>query len=87
VGENVLLKVKPKKSSLNLGSFTKIAAGFYDPFEIFDGIGPVTPPFPGVTRGDHVLRPAMENMIYTMMMMINMSTDCSPTTPLIFLPT
>jgi hypothetical protein len=28
----------------------------------------------------------MENMIYTMMMMINMSIDGSPTTPLIFLP-
>jgi hypothetical protein len=28
----------------------------------------------------------MENMIYTMMMMINMSTDGSPTAPLIFLP-
>jgi hypothetical protein len=44
------------------------------------------PPCLGVTRGDHVSRPAMENMIYTMMMMINMSTDGSPTTPLIFLP-
>jgi hypothetical protein len=44
------------------------------------------PPCLGVTGGDHVSRPAMENMIYTMMMMINMSTYGSPTTPLDFPP-
>jgi hypothetical protein len=45
----------------------------------------VIPPCLGVTRGDHVSRPAMEKVIYTMMMMINMSTDGISTTPLIFL--
>jgi hypothetical protein len=42
VGEHVLLKVKPKKSSLKLGSCTKMAARFCGPFEILDIIGPVT---------------------------------------------
>jgi hypothetical protein len=35
------LKVKPKKSSLKLGSCTKLAARYYGPFEILDRIGPV----------------------------------------------
>jgi hypothetical protein len=39
--EHVLLKVKPKKSSLKLGSCTKIATRFCGPFEILDRIGPV----------------------------------------------
>jgi hypothetical protein len=44
---------------------------------------PVSSSCLGVTGGDHVSRPAMENMIYTMMMMmINMSIDGNPTTPL-----
>jgi hypothetical protein len=38
VGEHVLLKVKPKKSSLKLGSYTKLAARFYGPFEILERI-------------------------------------------------
>ena len=41
VGEHVLLKVKPKKISLKLGSCTKLAAKFCGPFEILDRIGPV----------------------------------------------
>jgi hypothetical protein len=41
VGENVLLKVKPNKSSLKLGSCTKLTARFCGPFEILDRIGPV----------------------------------------------
>jgi hypothetical protein len=32
LGEHVLLKVNPKKISLNLGSCTKLAARFYGPF-------------------------------------------------------
>jgi hypothetical protein len=40
VGEHVLLKVKPKKNSLKLGSCTKMAARFCGPFEILDRIGP-----------------------------------------------
>jgi hypothetical protein len=41
VGEHVLLKVKPKKISLKLGSCTKLAARFCGPFEILDRIGQV----------------------------------------------
>ena len=41
VGEHVLLKVNPKKISLNLGSCTKLAARFYGPFEILEKIGPI----------------------------------------------
>jgi hypothetical protein len=41
VGEHVILKVKPKKISLNLGSCTKLAAIFCGPFEILDKIGSV----------------------------------------------
>jgi hypothetical protein len=37
----VLLKVKPKKISLKLGSCTKLATRFCRPFEILDRIGPV----------------------------------------------
>jgi hypothetical protein len=33
--------VKPKKNSLKLGSYTKLVARFYDPFEILDRIGPI----------------------------------------------
>ena len=36
MGEHVLLKVKPKKSSLKLGSGTKLATKFHGPFEILD---------------------------------------------------
>jgi hypothetical protein len=39
VGEHVLLKVKPKKISLKLGSCTKLVARFCGPFEILDKIG------------------------------------------------
>ena len=39
VGEHVLLKVKPKKISLKLGSCTKLEARFCCPFEILDRIG------------------------------------------------
>jgi hypothetical protein len=38
VGDHVILKVKPKKKSLKLGSCTKIAARFSGPFEILDKI-------------------------------------------------
>jgi hypothetical protein len=40
VGEHALLKVKPKKSSLNFGSFTKLETRFCDAFEIMEKIGP-----------------------------------------------
>jgi hypothetical protein len=41
VGDHVLLKVKPKKTSLKFGSYTKLATRFFGPFEISDGIWPV----------------------------------------------
>jgi hypothetical protein len=41
VGKHALFKVNPKKSSLKLGSSTKLAARFCCPFEILDIIGPV----------------------------------------------
>jgi hypothetical protein len=40
VGEHILLKVKPQKISLKLGSCTNLAARFCGPFEILDRIGP-----------------------------------------------
>jgi hypothetical protein len=39
MGEHVILKVNPKKSSLNLGSCTKLATIFCGPFEKLDRIG------------------------------------------------
>jgi hypothetical protein len=42
VQEHVLLKVKPKKRSLKLGSCTKIISRFYGPFEILDRTWPIT---------------------------------------------
>jgi hypothetical protein len=41
VSEHILLKVKPKKRSLKLGSCKKMAARFCGPFEILDRIRPV----------------------------------------------
>jgi hypothetical protein len=42
VGEHMILKVNPKKSSLKLGSYTKLAAKLCGSIEIFDRIGLVT---------------------------------------------
>jgi hypothetical protein len=42
VGEHAILKVNPKKSSLNLGSCTKSEARLCGPFDILNKIGPVT---------------------------------------------
>jgi hypothetical protein len=41
VGDHVFLKVKANRSSLKLGSCTKLAARFCGPFEILKRIGPV----------------------------------------------
>jgi hypothetical protein len=41
VGDHVFLKVKANRSSLKLGSCTKLAAGFCGPFEILERIGPI----------------------------------------------
>ena len=41
MGDHVFLKVKANRSSLKLGSCTKLAARFCGPFEILERIGPV----------------------------------------------
>ena len=41
MGDHVFLKVKSIRSSLKLGSCTKLAARFCGPFEILERIGPV----------------------------------------------
>ena len=41
VGEHVFIKVRPKKSSLRLGSCAKLAPRYCGPFEIFSRIGQV----------------------------------------------
>jgi hypothetical protein len=41
VWDHVLLKVKPKKSSLKLGRSTKLATRYCRPFEILDKVGSV----------------------------------------------
>ena len=41
VGEHVFIKVRPKKSSLRLGSYAKLAPRYYGPFEILSRIGQV----------------------------------------------
>ena len=40
-GEHVYLRVKPKKSSLRIGSCAKLAPRYCRPFEILERIGPV----------------------------------------------
>lgn len=42
VGENVFMKVKPKKTSLKLRSCTKLVAIYCGPFYILYKIGPIT---------------------------------------------
>jgi hypothetical protein len=42
VEENVFFKVKAKRSSLRLGSWSKLAARYCSPFEILEKIGPVS---------------------------------------------
>ena len=39
VGEHVFIKVRPKKSSLRLGSCAKLAPRYSSPFEIMSRIG------------------------------------------------
>ena len=41
VGEHVFIKVRPKKSSLRLGSCAKLAPWYFGPFEILSRIGQV----------------------------------------------
>jgi hypothetical protein len=39
IGEHVYLKVKPRRSSLKLGKYAKLAPRYCGPFEILDRIG------------------------------------------------
>ena len=41
VGEHVFIKVKPKKSSLKLGIYAKLAPKYRGPFKILSRVGPV----------------------------------------------
>ena len=41
MGEHVFIKVKPKKSSLKLGSCAKLAPKYYGPFKILSKMGHV----------------------------------------------
>jgi len=41
VGDHFFLKVKANRSSMKLGSYTKLATRFCGPFEILERIGPV----------------------------------------------
>ena len=41
VGDHVFLKVKPNRSSLKLGNYSKLAARFFGSFEILERIGSV----------------------------------------------
>jgi hypothetical protein len=42
VGDHLYIRVKPKKSSLRLGMYTKLAPRYFSPFEIISRIGPTT---------------------------------------------
>ena len=43
VGDHVYIKVKPKKSSLRLGKYSKLASRYCGPFEILGKVGSFVP--------------------------------------------
>ena len=58
VGDNVYLRVRPRKSSLKVGSCSKMSPRYCDPFEVLERIGLVTYrlAFPGRTRAHNVFQ-------------------------------
>ena len=56
IGDHVYLRVKEKKSSLNLGNCSKMSPRYYGPFEVLKRIGPIAYIllFPSITRAHNV---------------------------------
>ena len=55
VGDHVFLKVRPKKSSLNLGNCSKLATRYSGPFEVLAKIGPVAYTFPYLLALEYIM--------------------------------
>ena len=55
-GDHVYLKVRARKSSLNLGSCAKLSPRYCGPFEVLERIGPVAYrlALPASTRGHNI---------------------------------
>ena len=56
IGDHVYLRVRTRKSSLNLGSFSKLSPRYCGPFEVLERIGTVAYriAFPTGTRAHNV---------------------------------
>ena len=57
VGDHVYLRVRARKSSLNIGSCAKLSPRYCGPFEVFERIGPVAYriALPANTRAHNVM--------------------------------
>ena len=78
MGEHVFIKVIPKKSSLRLGSCSKLAPRYCGPFEILSRIGQVAyqlalPPNPRVHNVFHIS--VLKNM-YMMLLILLIGMMC-----------